>query len=165
MHVHSATFVKELQHQPSVARAFSAFFSTPGRYGARGCTVARLVRRSGGIRSLSGWVVSNQSAASGSIRATWAGRENRTFLSFPVRVRVWKTCVSPVDDASLLIDGDAFKTFKTARRNRRKKFIGNPEGWGDCWRRTIAPSHMRTIARLRQKERVSRSSASSHTSR
>lgn len=39
------------------------------------------------------------------------------------RTRVWKTCVSPMrlDDASLLIDGDASKTFKIVRRNRRKE--------------------------------------------
>ena len=55
-----------------------------------------LARRSGGIRSLPGcgWLVSNQSAASGTIRATWAGRENRTFLSFPVRAHF--TCVKNV---------------------------------------------------------------------
>lgn len=88
---------------------------------------------------------------------------------FPfARSRMWKTCVSPVGDASLLIDGDASKTFKIARRSRRKEsergiMGGRPDP--STPRRTIARRLHIWERSLRQKERVSLSSASGHTSR
>jgi len=36
--------------------------------------------------------------------------------------------VSPIDDASLLIDGDVSKTFKIVRRSRRKESEGENRG-------------------------------------
>lgn len=83
--------------------------------------------------------------------------------------RVWKTCVSPVGDASLLIDGDASKTFKIARRSRRKETERGTLGEDDSTPRSHVARSLRRLhiweRSLRQKERVSLSSASSHTSR
>lgn len=77
---------------------------------------------------------------------------------FPfARARMWKTCVSPVDDASLLIDGDASKTFKIVRRNRGKESVrgilgGTARRVGLLPSRDRAPpSHMRTIAKTEGK--------------
>lgn len=121
-----ATLAKESASVPLVVRheSFLRFFFWHQDGIARGGIRSSCSARSGGIRSLSGcgWSVSNQSAASGTIRATWAGRENRTFLSFPVRARTYvKNVRVPVGDASLLIDGDASKTFTIVRRSRGKE--------------------------------------------
>lgn len=82
----------------------------------------------------------------------WSGKTELSYRS------ARKTCVSPMRP-SLLIDGDAAKTFTNRKRNRGKEMPSSI-------RRRISPySHMRMAARLRPKERVSRPSASSHTSR
>lgn len=79
-----------------------------------------------------------------------------------------------LDDASLLIDGDASKTFKIVQRNCRKevgtKKEGEHAGMGELniGRRDREPRIAFTYENggsIRQKERVSLSSASSHTSR
>lgn len=100
IYLNPRSFIKRLDFTLIVTfvGAFSNFFfdtRTAWRAGVYDRPVR--ARWSGVIRSFPGWVVSNQSAASGTIRATWAGRENRTFLSFPVRARARAcTCVENV---------------------------------------------------------------------